>query len=457
MLKRILAILMVVALLGTAFVNVVFGATGDTWPGNDLNRSYSLNLQFSNSVTVAMGSSISRSLGVPVFFQSNSTTVTFNTVSVSFTIDEPSTVWIGAYNNAGSWYPDPNYDVGSLSTYYNQALSYEGSLVYNYRYLVDATYGNLISTTENYSASTYVACFSNVPAGTYTYTYNPSLRYCTSAIFVDAIDNGGSGGDPGDDTSGSVSSGSSGASGAIDIYYPMGSDRIGVWNTLLNAINSYNGSAAQLSSILNSIDDLARWGDLLGVSMAEYALSLFSERGALVSGVVDTFISYAEDVLESYTNNELTVAESAVELSDFFSTQLENCGTVSEAMLLGSVYTAWNQKLLILALFGLGNVVLEEGIPDSDEEFAQDYYDREKEMLALFNNQQFSASIDLKNYVNSLNSSSVGTFKSWLDYLINDSFFNPFISIPLSLILVSVVLGTRIVFRRSSSGGGSDG
>lgn len=457
MLKRILAIMMVVALMGTALVNVIYAATGDTWPTDDSDNSIESIITLSSGSTVLTNTIVPiMKTGIPVFYYTNQATTYgyFASHKVTFDVDTTSTVWIGAYNNAGTWTPDPNYDVGTLSQYYSQSLSYEGTITYNHRYVVNPSTAYVVTTTENVDLSTFVACFENVPAGTYSFTYTPSQRYITLAIFIDATDDG-SGGDDGSGTDTDTSASDS----VYDVYYPMGEERVELWEDLLDAINNYDGSEDSRNVIYEKIDTISSWGDLLGVSMADYALNLFAEKSGLFSGVVTDFISNAEEILDLFTNGAIDSSESAYKLSDLFSDQLLKCGTVSEALFLSSVYQAWNQKLLILCLFSESETVMfDNPITDDDKEEFTSFEEKEQELISLFNLEQYKAQISIDNFTASLSANSTATLRAWLDYIINDSFFSPFITIPVSLLLVTSILGTSIVIlrRRSRSAGGDE-
>lgn len=454
MLKRILTIFLVVSLMGTAFVNVIFAAN---WPSDDSNisinsvisMSHGSNVQFNTIVPVTKS-------GIPVFFFSTKDVAEgyFSSHTVSFSVPSTSTVWIGAYNKAGTWTPNPHNDVGSLSQYYDQSLSFEGTLTYNYRYNINTSNGFITGSIENVPLSTFVACFKDVPSGTYSFTYTPNQKFTTLAIFVDAT-GGGSGGGSGGDTPTEPDPPVTGSSN--NVYYPMGAERVTLWGELLDAINNFDGLAESRNAIYTKIDAMSSWGDLLGVMMADYALNLFSEKSGLFSGVVSDFISNAEAILNRYNNNEIDSSQSAYQLSDLFSAQLVKCGTVSEALYLSSVYQAWNQKLLIICLsFDTDPVVFDNPITPTDKDAFVSHEQKEQALMSLFNLEQYKAQISVNNFTASLSANSTAQLRAWLDYIINDSFFSPFITIPVSLLLVTSILGTSIVIirRRSRSSGG---
>lgn len=455
MLKRILTIFLVVSLMGTAFVNVISAAV---WPSDNSHIPINSVISMSHGSNVRWNTAPFLETGIPVFFHSTKVVSEgyFSSHTVSFSVPSTSTVWVGAYNNAGTWTPNPNTDVGSLSQYYDQSLSFEGSLTYNYRYNINSSNGFITTTNQNISLSTFVACFKDVPAGTYSFSYTPNQRYCTLAIFVDSTA-GGSGGGSGGDTPTEPDPPSTGSSN--NVYYPMGDERVTLWGQLLDAINSFDGSAESRNTIYTKIDAFSSWGDLLGISMADYALNLFSEKSGLFSGVVADFITNAEDILNLYNNNQLDSSQSAYRLSDLFSAQLVKCGTVSEALFLSSVYQAWNQKLLIICLsFDTEPVVFDNPITATDKEVFTSHEQKEQALVSLFNLEQYKAHISVNNFTSSLSSNSTSQLRAWFDYIINDSFFSPFITIPVSLLLVTSILGTSIVIIRRHRGrqGGID-
>lgn len=425
--------ILVVAFLVTALILPVYGLTGDTWPENTDVKTILASIVDTDGDTLNL-TGTELQTGSPVYFYNTGLQATqFSMCSYTFTVPTSgATVWIGSYNNAGTWYPDPNY-IGTLSQYYDQSVSYEGSLVYVHRYTMNMNTGMLDGTRDNQTMTTFVSCYKNVPAGQYTVSYNTALKYAPVAVFIDESDI---------DTGGGDDSGGSGAEGTTEIIYPMGSARYAAWESLLNAIANYNGSANSIQAVLSRIEELSKWGDLLGVSMADYALNLLAERGGLTSGNITGFIADANDVLDQLSNEELLPGESAVELSNLFSEYLEKCATVSEAMLLGTTYTAWNQKLLILSLFGVDDEPLVPGLSQEEQDKVNSYYDKEEALLNEFNKEQFSASIDLSNYIGSLNMASASSIKDWFDWLFTKSFFTPFIMIPLSCLLMTILLGT---------------
>ena len=129
--------------------------------------------------------------------------------------------------------------------------------------------------------------------------------------------------------------------------------------------------------------------------------------------------------------------------------------TVEEAQAVTAVYQANLKQLELQSQFqlmeGLDGVLSDEEVQKSD-----DYYAAEEQLINAFDVAEFDAQLQFDNWFLLLPQKEAFDYKRFFDYLLNDSEIRHFIIIPLTMGLVSIIMGTRMRVRPSSGGKGDD-
>lgn len=99
---------------------------------------------------------------------------------------------------------------------------------------------------------------------------------------------------------------------------------------------------------------------------------------------------------------------------------------------------------------------LEDAISNGDVEQIQQYYDAEQELISAFDQAKFQAQLDFDTWFTLLPPTETIEYKKIFDYILNDSPIKNYIMIPVSMGLVTILLGTGIRFVGSKRGDDHD-
>lgn len=221
----------------------------------------------------------------------------------------------------------------------------------------------------------------------------------------------------------------------------------------------YNGiSVTSLTDILQELweyrqslpddtVDLSILYELEYQSSVEYLMSQvdseyvnFLETGSLMTS--DMLIDLASGLVD-YNKFIFTLTELTTNASNF-------CSTVDQFTALNGVL----QNTLAMAeqierIKAKQN--LEDAISDGQIEDAEKYLQDEAALIDAFDRAQFEAQLNLEYWLRLLPTNETGEYKKIFDFLLNDSYISPFILLPMSLGLVSILLGTVIYYSSGRS------
>lgn len=297
-------------------------------------------------------------------------------------------------------------------------------------YTPDPSTKSFVKSSYIDTLKVYFVCFNNVPAGTYQVSTssmsNQTEKFCFGVyasqcnVYQNIIT--------------SVTTGSTSYTEAIDqimdVYESTKVDEFGalvdVHQRTINAIELTN-TLEQLNMSMSSV-------------AAQNASALSSKMGSTV---------------DQFANGEINLSNAMSSLSSDFSSALSGAQTVDEAQAVTAVYKANLKNLEVRNEIQMMQV-FDDAMTDEEFQQIQDYYAAESELVNAFDVADFEAQLQFDNWFLLLPQKEAFDYKRFFDYLLNDSEIRYFIIIPLTMGLVSIIMGTRMRVRPSSSGKGDD-
>lgn len=332
-------------------------------------------------------------------------------VGGSLYIAFPDADLTGIYFESLSSYRDPDND------YY---VDFGDSFSLNL-YTPNPSTRSFVKSTTTGSLNVYFVCFNNVPAGTYEVSAssmsNDSDNLCFGVY--------ASQGDVYQNIVHSVTIGSTSYTDAIDqimdVYESTKEDEFGalvdVHQRTINAIELTN-TLEQLNMSMSSV-------------AAQNASALSSKMGSTV---------------DQFANGDIDLSNAMNSLSSDFTSALSGAQTVDEAQAVTAVYQANLKKLEVR-----NEIKMMQAFDDAmtDEEFQQiqNYYAAESELVESFDVAEFDSMLQLEAWYLQLPVDESAEYKKFFDYLLNDSPLRLFVIIPLTMGLVTILLGTRMYTR----------
>lgn len=425
--KRHIAIPLLCVVLVAALSFPVF-ATSSTfpYPENDLSGSSIINF----SATSAAISNVcvrSESLAFGNMWTGKFASV-YNTgddhyddygvdVDLSFTLQ----VLVG-----GSLYiafPDglPVTDFDSLSSYRDPDNDYYVDFGDSWSlnlYTPDPSTKSFVKSTTTGSLEVYFVCFSNVPAGTYLVSAESySNRDDTLCFGVYA-----SQGDVYQNIINSVTTGSTSYTDAIDQIMDV------YESTKVND----NGTPVDVHERTINAIELTNTLEQLNMSMSTVAAQNASALSSKMGSTVDQF-----------ANGEIDLSNAMNSLSSDFTSALSGAQTVDEAQAVTAVYKANLKKLEVRNEIHMMQA-FDDAMTDEEFQHIQNYYAAESELVESFDVAEFDAMLQFEAWYLQLPVYESAQYKKFFDYILNDSPIRLFVIIPLTMGLVTILLGTRM-------------
>lgn len=439
--KRHIAIPLLCVVLVAALSIPVFAAPEDSstfpYPKNDLSGTCIINFSAVNAVlsNPCVGSeslSFGKMWTGKFASVSNTTDDAYLNYGVDVNLSFSLQVLVG-----GSLYiafPDfTSINFDSLSSYRDPENDYlvdfGNSWSFNL-YTPNPSTRSFVKSTTTGSLSVYFVCFSNVPAGTYVVS-SSSMNNSNANLCFGVY---ASQGDVYQNIITSVTTGSTSYTDAIhqimDVYESTKEGDFGdladVHERTINAIELTN-TLEQLNMSMSSV-------------AAQNASALSSKMGSTV---------------DQFANGEINLSNAMSSLSSDFSSALSGAQTVDEAQAVTAVYKANLKNLEVRNEIQMMQV-FDDAMTDEEFQQIQDYYAAESELVNAFDVADFEAQLQFDNWFLLLPQKEAFDYKRFFDYLLNDSEIRYFIIIPLTMGLVSIIMGTRMRVRPSSSGKGDD-
>lgn len=165
----------------------------------------------------------------------------------------------------------------------------------------------------------------------------------------------------------------------------------------------------------------------------------------LLSTIYDLDYQFAQ-----IRNGDVPVVEVLNIVPELFAELLSLAETAEQAALV----QVWYQCLLDRLEFEHSlyqETQLSESVPDEYVDLSDEYIAAEDEIFALFDREELEAQIAYETWLYSLPTDEATLFKNFFNYLISNSPIKFFITVPMCLGLVSIILGTRLNLFRGDS------
>lgn len=276
---------------------------------------------------------------------------------------------------------------------------------------------SFVKSTTTGPLKVYFVCFSNVPAGTYVVSAS-SMSNVTENLCFGVY---ASQGNVYQNIINSVTTGSTSYTDAIDqimdVYESTQSPDIDIHQRTISAIEVTN-TLEQLNMSMSTV-------------AAQNASALSSNMGSIV---------------DQFANGDIDLSNAMSSLSSDFSSALSGAQTVDEAQAVTAVYKANLKKLEVR-----NEIHMMQAFDDAmtDEEFQQiqNYYAAESELVESFDVAEFDAMLQFEAWYLQLPVDESAQYKKFFDYILNDSPIRLFVIIPLTMGLVTILLGTKMYTR----------
>lgn len=341
---------------------------------------------------------------------------------VFFTLSGTATIWIACRTSVLSSYDFSylapyRYPSGDLTHTFSDFTYNQYSLWWDSKELIK-------DSTRQESFNVSYLCFKDVPCQSFSYLDNSTgtdpqhYIYRVSGIYINRA--GG----------GSVS----------DIF------------------NNYQSGTISFSDAVSSVRDITN----LNVSQSasndekifhllngEFTLDqlLLASDDKVLQKLHDSLIPTLNTQISNFKAGTQSLSATLLKFSNLYSKALDSAETADQGNLISSAYSFKLEQLRLTAEYLAGDR-LDSAISDVEMQEISDYYTAEDNLLAQFDIQQFKDALTFDLWFQQLDLVESNSYKSIFDYIINESPIKLYITIPLALLIVSILLGTRL---RSSS------
>ena len=422
-----LVVLLVVAL----FVPVYAADISDVTENIGFQTQFSIQYQGTNTGLISTRS--------PLWYQPHS--VIFDNISYTYDVPEFIDVYITISSESDVYvaYPYPystdnfvgdwDFYHDSTGDFYDAAVSMYG--VYGNIDFMNQWYEVTVADPGGRTGAFYFMKFSGMPAGTYQihvpysefwFEVTEPVVGCAYGVWVTELNPGG------------------GSGSFFDIWFdpnaPLSEQLDDITNTLKDAIDS------------TDLRDLKTFYTIFAQYQLDYSLQLSDDRFVIS---VRSFTDDLDSVISDFQNQDIEYSEALSDMSDSFVDALKTAETPEQGNYITNVYGVKQQLIHEMAVTQ-AQARLESAISDEELAAADDYYNREEDLIGQFSLQQMEDLVDYQEWFNLLNAGEADVYKSIFDWFFNTSSFRFFIVVPVMMGLVSIVLATRI---RHRSGGDS--
>lgn len=232
---------------------------------------------------------------------------------------------------------------------------------------------------------------------------------------------------------------------------------------ITNTIDHNGISVVSLTDILQDLWEYRQSlpDDTVDLSIL-YELEYQSSVEYLMSQVDSEYVKFLAYSSLMTSNMLVDLANGLVDYNEFIFTLGQISSNASNFCSTVDQYTALNgvlQNTLAMAeqierIKAKQN--LDQAISDGDVEQIQQYYDAEQELISAFDQAKFQAQLDFDTWFTLLPPTETIEYKKIFDYILNDSPIKNYIMIPVSMGLVTILLGTGIRFVGSKRGDDHD-
>ncbi len=178
---------------------------------------------------------------------------------------------------------------------------------------------------------------------------------------------------------------------------------------------------------------------------AEYALDqlLVASDDRVLQKLHDTFLPAVNTQISAFQSGSQTLSSTLTKMSKLYSNALSSASTAEQGTMITAAYTLKLDQLRLAAEDLAGNH-LDSAISDAEMSEVSDYYAAEDDLLAKFDIQKFKDALTFDLWFQQLDLVESNLYKSVFDRIINDSNIRFYVSIPLALLIVSILLGTAL-------------
>lgn len=197
---------------------------------------------------------------------------------------------------------------------------------------------------------------------------------------------------------------------------------------------------------------------LFFTAYAQYQLDLIKDQSDdKFLGTMDHFTYQLDDAMRLFEMG-LNFQDCLTRMSGAYVDGLRMCESPDQGTYMTTVYQARQQEMYHLAQVRAGQR-LDNAISDAEMNEAADYYAAEEDLISQFSIQQLKDTVNYNMFFNLLmdRSTEVGTYRTILDFFLNEAAWRYWITIPMTFIIVSIVLGTGLKVATSSKGKKSSG
>lgn len=293
--------------------------------------------------------------------------------------------------------------------------------------------------------------FKDVPIGNYTITsdlFDSSYATPCFGVYASGYGSGGSGGSGGTDTDDSGTGGGSGSTGNSGYEG---------FNNIVDKFQNGNITYTEALDLLGDRYDFIHTTDIYQnlLYVNEYQMSVSKLNGLVSSSAADKSAeldAQMSSTVNQFADGSIDLKGAMDSLSGDFTSALSGAQTVEEAQAVTAVY-----QVKLLQLESQNQVKFMEGfdavISDEEIQNAKDYYAAEDELVNAFDVAEFDSMLQFEAWYLQLPSDEAAQYKSLFDYLLNDSPIRLFVIIPLTMGLVTILLGTRMRIKPDSGDG----
>lgn len=170
---------------------------------------------------------------------------------------------------------------------------------------------------------------------------------------------------------------------------------------------------------------------------------------------VDSFASGINIMLPYLISGQISYPMFIEAVADNMANCSQMCSTVEQANVLLNLATNYLHIAEQIEL-QKAKANMDQAISDGDIEEIQSYYDAEQQLISAFDQAKFKAQLDFDTWFTLLPPTETIEYKKFFDYILNDSPIKNYIMIPVSMGLVTILLGTGIRFVGSKRGDDHD-
>lgn len=220
--------------------------------------------------------------------------------------------------------------------------------------------------------------------------------------------------------------------------------------TYSEALDQINSSIDQSVSSAETTDD-AILNVLVGQNRIEQLIQLSHDK--TLESIQSSF-GDIDMILDFVLDGSLHLGAGIGEISNIYDGLLSNASTPEEAQTIAAMYSIALKKAgllfdrhrldLDLQLKQMENESIDSAIPEGYIDLSNLYIQAEGAVFELLDQEAFQAQIEYENWLFSLPPDEASLFKDFFDYLLNESPFKFFVTVPMCLGLFGLLLGTRL-------------